>query len=179
MKKDFLLKSVFVSSFCLAGIIFGTQSLAAQQPAPSTAPPMNTNEEQVNDANIQLMRQDIRSERKKVVAANMPLTDTEATKFWPVYDRYISETIKVNDDRFALLKEYAKNYNTTTDEQADSFIKRWLSLDQDNTQLRLKYIPEFEKVISHKKTAMFFQIDRRVSMMIELQLASQVPLVKP
>jgi hypothetical protein len=26
---------------------------------------------------------------------------------------------------------------------------------------------------------MFFQIDRRVGMMIELQLASQVPLVKP
>jgi hypothetical protein len=57
--------------------------------------------------------------------------------------------------------------------------KRWLTLDQDNTQLRLKYIPEFERVISHKKTAVFFQIDRRVSMLIELQLASQVPLVKP
>jgi hypothetical protein len=54
-----------------------------------------------------------------------------------------------------------------------------MALDADNTQLRLKYVPEFEKVISPKKTAMFFQIDRRVSMLIELQLASQVPLVKP
>jgi len=85
----------------------------------------------------------------------------------------------VNDARFALIQEYAKNYDTATDEQADSFIKRWIAFDQDNTQLRLKYIPEFEKVISLKKTAMFFQIDRRVSMMIELQLAGQVPLVKP
>lgn len=156
--------------------------LIAQQSVPSAANSTTQQEqvqEQVNDANIQLMRQDIRSERKKVVAANMPLTETEATKFWPVYDRYISETIKVNDIRFALLKDYAKNYQTATEEQADSFIKRWLALDQDNTQLRLKYIPEFEKVISHKKTAMFFQIDRRVSMMIELQLASQVPLMQP
>jgi uncharacterized protein YutD len=96
-----------------------------------------------------------------------------------VYDQYIAETIKVNDARFALIQEYAKNYDTATDEQADSFIKRWIAFDQDNTQLRLKYIPEFEKVISLKKTAMFFQIDRRVSMMIELQLAGQVPLVKP
>jgi hypothetical protein len=85
----------------------------------------------------------------------------------------------VNDDRFALLKDYAQSYGATTEDQADNFIKRWLALDQDNTQLRLKYIPEFEKVITHKKTAMFFQIDRRVSMMIELQLADQVPLVKP
>jgi hypothetical protein len=66
-----------------------------------------------------------------------------------------------------------------TEEQARNFINRWLTLDGDNTQLRLKFVPEFEKVISPKKTAMFFQIDRRVAMMIELQLASQVPLVQP
>lgn len=174
------MKKNIAFQLCLATALFVAPTvLTAQQAAPSTASGTNMTEEQVNDANIQLMRQDIRSERKQVVAANMPLTDTEATKFWPVYDRYVAETIKVNDVRLALLKEYAKSFDTVTDEQADSFIKRWLALDQDNTELRLKYIPEFEKVISHKKAAMFFQIDRRISMMIELQLASQVPLVKP
>jgi hypothetical protein len=173
------MKTQIISIFAATFVVAATSLLSAQQAAPSAANPMNMTEEQVNDANIQLMREDIRSERKKVVAANMPLTETEATKFWPLYDRYIGDTIKVNDARFALLKEYAKNYQTGTEEQADSFIKQWLTFDQDNTQLRLKYVPEFEKVISHKKTAMFFQIDRRVSMMIELQLASQVPLVKP
>jgi hypothetical protein len=174
------LKKNIASSLCFAIAVFvATTVLSAQQATPSPASGKNMTEEQVIDANIQLMRQDIRSERKKVVAANLPLTEAEAVKFWPVYDRYIAETIKVNDVRFALLKEYAKNYDATTEQQADSFITRWLAFDQDNTQLRLKYVPEFEKVISHKKTAMFFQIDRRVSMLIELQLASQVPLVKP
>ena len=149
---------------------------AQQSTAPTTT--NNMTAEQVNDANVQLMREDIRSERKKIVAANMPLTEAEATKFWPLYDRYIGEAVKVNDVRYSLIKEYAQNYQSMTDPQADSFIKRWLALDRDNTELRLKYIPEFEKVISHKKTAMFFQIDRRIAMMIELQLASQVPLVK-
>lgn len=93
------------------------------------------------------MREDIRSERKKIVAANLPLTEAEAIKFWPVYDRYIAETVKVNDSRYALIKEYMQTRQTMTDAQADSFIKRWLALDGDNTQLRLKYIPEFEKVI--------------------------------
>jgi hypothetical protein len=160
-------------------VLVATSLLSAQQAAPAPASGMNPTEEQVNDANIQLMRQDIRSQRKKVVAANLPLTEAEATKFWPVYDQYIAQTIKVNDGRFALIKEYAKNYETMTDEEADSLIKRWLTFDQDLTQLRLQYIPEFEKVISRKKTATFFQIDRRVSMMIELQHAGQVPLVKP
>jgi len=175
-----LKKNIAFSLCFVTFVLAATGLLSAQQAAPSGANNnMNMTEEQVNDANIQLMREDIRSQRKKVVAANMPLTETEAMKFWPVYDRYIGETIKVNDDRFALLKEYAKNYNTATEEQADNFIKRWLAFDQQNTQLRIKYVPEFEKVISHKKTAMFFQIDRRVAMMIELQLASQAPLVKP
>jgi hypothetical protein len=62
--------------------------LSAQQAAPSAASgKKNMTAEQINDANIQLIRQDIRSDRKKVVAANMPLTGTEATKFWPVYNR--------------------------------------------------------------------------------------------
>jgi hypothetical protein len=163
-------------------------ALTAQQPtpAPSNKPQAapapgekNVTPEQVNAANIELLRQDIRAQRKKIVAANMPLTEEEATKFWPVYDRYIAETIKVNDRRYALIKEYAQSYATLTDAQADSFIKRWLELDRDNTELRLKYVPEFESVISHKKTALFFQIDRRLGMLIELQLASQVPLLTP
>lgn len=166
--------------FYVATSVLATSCLlSAQQPAVSQASAKTVNEEEVNEANIQLMRQDIRSERKKVVAANMPLTETEATKFWPVYDRYIGETIKVNDVRYALIKEYAQNYRNLSEDQADSYIKRWLALDNDNTQLRLKFVPEFEKVISRQKTAMFFQIDRRVGMMIELQLASQVPLVNP
>jgi hypothetical protein len=183
------LKRKIVFSLCLALPLLGlNQSLASQGPPTSSAtqgspsdskPETTPTAEQVRDANIQLMRADIRSERKKVVAANMPLTETEAVKFWPVYDRYIAETIKVNDARYALVKEYAQTHQTMTDAQANNFIKRWVALDGDNTQLRLKYIPEFEEVISPKKTAMFFQIDRRLGMMIELQLASQVPLVNP
>ncbi len=174
-------KNIFLATLLLAM----AASLGAQEPAASPAargqePTGQTvTREQANDANIQLMREDIRAERKKIVAANMPLTADEATKFWPLYDRYVGETIKINDARYALIKEYAQSYSNITDAQADSYIKRWVALDGDNTQLRLKYIPEFEKVISHKKTALFFQIDRRLSMMVELQLASQVPLVKP
>jgi len=172
---------------CLAGSLLAvSHSLFAQEPT-STPPEkptaaasgMSPTAEKANEANVQLMRENIRAERKKIVAANLPLTADEATKFWPLYDRYIGETIKVNDARYALLKEYAQNYSNMTQAQADDYIKRSLSLDRDNAQLRLKYVPEFESVISHKKTAMFFQIDHRLGMMIELQLASQVPLVKP
>ncbi|HKD82886.1 MAG TPA: hypothetical protein VKH81_24565 [Candidatus Angelobacter sp.] len=176
-------------TFFLVALMFAVATSAVgQEPAapangsaqePTSSANKQTAEEKADDANVQLMRKNIRAERKKIVAANMPLTEAEATKFWPLYERYVGETIKVNDARYALIKEYAQNYTNITDAQADSYIKRWVALDGDNTQLRIKYIPEFEKVISHKKTALFFQIDRRLSMMVELQLASQIPLIEP
>ena len=38
------------------------------------------------EKDLALLRRDIRAEKKKIIAANIPLTETEATKFWPVYE---------------------------------------------------------------------------------------------
>src|SRR5436190_22479528 len=65
----------------------------------------------ISDIEINLMRKDLRDQKKQIVAANLPLTGDEAAKFWPLYDAYTRETIKVNDQRYALVKEYAANYN--------------------------------------------------------------------
>ncbi len=170
MRKN--ISAVLSLSFVLA---ISTSIAYAQQAASER----KVSADQVADDTVQLMRQDIRSERKKIVAANLPLTETEAVKFWPAYDRYVVEHSKIYDIRYALLKEYAQNYNTMTEEQANSFIKRWTATEEQMAQLRLKWMPEFEKVISPKKTAMFYQIDRRLGLMVELQLSSQIPLVKP
>jgi len=133
----------------------------------------------ISDIEINLMRRDLRDQKKKIVAANMPLNGDEAAKFWPLYDAYIQETIKINDQRYALVKEYAVNYSTMTDEQAASYIRRWIGVDEAATKLRLNWIPKFEQLLGPKKAAIFFQIDRRTGMMIELQLSSQLPLVQP
>ena len=61
-------------------------------------------------------------ERKQLVAANLPLTDTEATKFWPIYDQYSAEVWKIGDARVALIKEYVQSYDTMTDAQANDFM---------------------------------------------------------
>ena len=131
-----------------------------------------------NAATRVMLRSDLRSNRKQVVAVNMKLTDAEAEKFWPTYEQYINELVKINNVKYALIKEYMQNSNIT-EEQADGLSKRWVEVDASVVQLRLKYIPIFRKALSAKGTAMFFQIDRRVQMMIDLQLASAIPLIQP
>ena len=132
----------------------------------------------VTDQDIQLLRQDLRSEKKQLVAANLILTDAEATKFWPVYDQYAAEMTKVGDQKYALIKDYAQNYGSLTDAQAKSLIDRSLALDESITQLRIKYVPIISSVLPGIKTATFFQIDRRITSLIDLQLGSQIPLVQ-
>lgn len=162
--------------FSIAALLFvGASTFSfAQNPAPEPKPA--TSEQLIEDS-IKMMRQDIRSAKKQIVAANMSFTDTEATKFWPVYDKYMGEVAKINDTRYALVKEYADKYGNMTDADASSFITRWLKVDTDTSNLRIKWVPEFEKVISPKKTALFFQIDRRTNLIVDLQLSSQVPLM--
>jgi hypothetical protein len=125
---------------------------------------------------IQMLRKDLRAKRRELTAANLKLTETEGERFWPVYDQYIKELIEINDKKFALIQDYAENYRTMTNDQALLFIRQWLDVDIASTQLRQKYVPIVAKVLDGKKTAAFFQLDRRIAMMIELQVASQIPL---
>ena len=137
----------------------------------------NAGSNTATETDIKLLREDIRSERKRLVAANMPLTETEATKFWPIYDQYAAEVTKLGDTRVALIKEYAQSYDTMTDAQANDLMNRSAAIDQQVSALLLKYVPIFERVISAKKTAKWYQIDRRLDLLINLELAASIPMV--
>ena len=127
---------------------------------------------------MSLLRNDFRSMKKQLMAANLTLTDDEATKFWPVYEQYSSELERINEARTTIILEHADEYATLTDERADSLIRRWLDADIAVAQLRRKYVPIMRKVLSGKEAATFFQLDRRISRMIDVQLTSRLPLVQ-
>jgi hypothetical protein len=169
VKKNFLAISM-AAIVTLTGISLGQTS---------SQTPSNNSAQSSVDQNIDLLRQDIRSHKKQIIAANLKLTDTEAEKFWPLYDQYTAELVKINDAKYAVIKEYAINYDTLTDDKALTLTRQLLDVDQQVAQLRIKYVPLVNKVISGKKTAFFFQMDRRLLMLIDLQLAEQIPMIQP
>jgi hypothetical protein len=142
------------------------------------APPNSSGQRSI-DQDVDLLRKDIRSQKKQIIAANMQLTDKEAEKFWPIFEEYTDELVKINNAKYDVIKEYATNYDTLTDEQGLALIRKLLGVDEQVAQLRLRYVPIFGRVVSGKKTALFFQLDRRLVMLIDLQLASQIPTVQP
>jgi hypothetical protein len=172
------LKKIIITALLLVGLgVAGSPIALAQNTSPQSAT-ADTTADAIADQQLTLLRKDIRSMRKQLVAANLTLTDVEATKFWQVYEQYSAETGSINDTRVAIIKEYAEDYGTLTDEQADNLIRRWLDTDIEQTKLRQRYVPIFRKVLPGKKAATFFQIDRRISTMIDLQLTSQLPLAQ-
>ena len=162
----------------LALLIVGSCLLSGTTARAQTTPQKESTTHVISNQDMDLLRKDLRSQRKQIIAANLQLTDTEATKFWPVYDQYTAELISINDRKFALIQEYADNWGKLTNEQSLSFIQQWLDLDIEIAQLRQKYVPIVNKTLEGKKAATFFQLDRRIAMMIELQVSSQMPLVQ-
>jgi hypothetical protein len=149
---------------------------APQKPAQSDSG-AGAQQNGITDEDIQMLRSDIRAQRKQITAENMTLTADEATKFWPIFDQYRQEAIKPNDERWAVIKDYAANYNTMTAAQANDYIRRANAVEEQLLALRMKYVPIFEKVISPQKTALWCQIDRRIDLLINLQLSAAIPMV--
>jgi hypothetical protein len=128
------------------------------------------------DEDIILLRQDLRDKKLQVIGQNMSLTDSEAARFWAVYRHYEHDVHEVNNQKYALLKQYAEMWATMTDQEALIYVRHWLEADGEAQALRLKYVPVVSQVLPGKKTATFFQLDRRLNMIIDLQLFSQIPL---
>src|SRR5260370_34217452 len=104
------------------------------------------------DDDIQMLKQDLKSQKKQIVAANMNFTDAEAEKFWPVYDRYAADLANIYDTKLALVEEYFENYKTMSGEEAENYIRRRAAVKESVMQLRLKYVPELRKVLSGRQT---------------------------
>ena len=116
--------------------------------------------------------------REETARGCQPAADRHGgNKFWPIYDQYSAEVWKIGDARVALIKEYVQSYDTMTDAQANDFMDRSAAIDQEFLALLTKYVPIFEKVISPKKTARWYQIDRRLNLLINVQLAANIPML--
>ena len=167
------MKKLFALFLIAAGLM-----LCGAMAVSQTISPQESSSRTIKSQDLDLLRKDLRAMRKQLIAQNLRLTEAEATNFWPVYDQYIKELITINDRKFAVIQDYADNFGKMTNDQSLLFIRQWLDQDIAQTQLRQKYVPIVAKVLDGKKTATFFQLDRRIAMMLELQVASQMPLVQ-
>lgn len=131
----------------------------------------------LSDQDIKLLREDVQSIKDDVIRDTMMFTSKEDAAFWPVYREYAKEQHSIAEKRLALITEYAQNIDKLDDAQASALTQRLFRIEDDSQALRKQYFSRFEKALGPKRAAKFYQVDNRLSMVVNLQLASQIPLI--
>jgi hypothetical protein len=131
----------------------------------------------LTDAEIQLARSNVQADKNDIIAHTMQFTEAESKAFWPVYADYAREQQTIGNDRVQLIKDYAQNYDSIDAAKAKDMVQRMIAIDSKTGQVRESYWPKFEKAIGAKRAAKFYQVDNRLSMLVNLQLASEIPLI--
>jgi hypothetical protein len=127
---------------------------------------------------IELMKSDLKTEKKAVLTEAMGFTEEESVAFWPIYREYELEADKLADQRLALIKEYGTSYDNLTDEKADELIKRSFKLAEERMKLKKKYYDKLKKVMSTVTAAKFVQVENQIQMLMDVEIASALPLIE-
>jgi hypothetical protein len=154
----------------------------AQQPSKSDAPTKNDQATDDQEKNLQtyvdLLRSDVKAEKVQILSVMMSLSPDQASTFWPIYKNYDADLTKLGDEKLALIKDYAANYDSMTDAKADELVERSFTLGSDRNALLKQTYEQVKNKIGAREAARFVQIENQLLMIIDLQIASQLPAVK-
>jgi len=126
---------------------------------------------------IEVARSTVAADRQAVVVSTMQLTEAEGKDFWPLYHDYRVEMDKITDDLMALVLKYAKVYPNVSEDHAKEWLKEYTGLQRKQVDKRTAYLKKFSKILPAAKALRFAQVETRLDLLAQLQLAAQVPLV--
>jgi hypothetical protein len=156
---------LFSLPLCLFLLVGWASSAFAQGPG-----------DNVNDF-LDLAASEIRERTREIVSGSMNLTADEGKAFWPLYRKYEYESILITDEMIALIKDYEASLSTLDDAKAKELADRLFTLDEKVVQLNIKYFEEFSAVLPAKRVLQFFQLARRIDTLVDLRIASIVPMI--
>lgn len=154
MKKLLVLQILFIASFTFAQI------------------------DSFDSSYIERLKKDVDVTSKEIVGENLKLTGEEAKIFWPLYDEYMSARNPIIDHRIEIVAEYMKNYSSMDDKTAKDLINKSLKSYRDLLDVKEKYINKMYEHLPAPLVGKYFQIDNRLSALLDLIRMSSIPLIQ-
>ena len=133
--------------------------------------------QQITDQ-IEVTRSVAEAERKLIVSKNLKLTEAESEAFWPVYNEYREDIRKVTDKRVALIRKFASEFDTLDDDRAEGLMKDYLDFQEEHVKTRRSHVKKFSKVLPPRKMFRFYQIDGKLNVIVDFELARSIPLIQ-
>ncbi len=128
---------------------------------------------------IEIARQDIRTGKMGMIASAMDLTREQQEKFWPLYRQYADEQEKLLDKRIAMLQDFVGNYDTMSDEAANSIAEQSFAIQRARTDRRERYFVKMSEILGPVMAARFIQVDSQISTLMDFELMRSTPLIQP
>jgi glutamine amidotransferase-like uncharacterized protein len=133
---------------------------------------------QTADDYLEVLRTALKTEKKAAIAQVMALTEQEGQVFWPLYNEYDAEVYKIQTKRVEIIKDFAENFETMTDEKADELLTASIDYKQELITLTKKYYKKFKGILPAGKAAKFFQAENKIATLVDCELALEIPMVE-
>jgi hypothetical protein len=163
---------LLIPLICVLLAMAGSPAFAQKKPTPGDTQKANIK------AYVELLRKDLKKDKVSILTEMMELSPEEAAKFWPEYNAYDKELTKLGDERVAFIRMYAENYGSLSDEKVTQIATGLLDLEIRRVQLRKQYFQTMSKALSAKLAARFVQIESQIEKLVDLQIASSLPIVE-
>jgi len=176
----FLNHIVFLETFLLLMLVatpgFAQTQTQTTEKKAAASPEADAQEKNLQ-AYIDLLRTNVRQQKAEIMGAVMLLSADDAAKFWPIYTEYDAELTKLNNQRVENIKEYARNYTQMTDEKANELIQKSLAYQKQRSELFARTYDRVKQAVGGVTAARFAQVENQLLLIIDLQIASSLPIV--
>jgi hypothetical protein len=115
-----------------------------------------------------------------LISGVMKLSDEEAEIFWPLYYEYELELFDIGDRRVELIERFiaAHQSKVLNDLEARKMAAEWFKQGTARLGLLKKYHKLIGNELSMLHAIQFLQIEHRVNTVIDLMIASELPLFR-
>jgi hypothetical protein len=127
---------------------------------------------------LDLVRTEVNFEKRALVAEAMDIPSSQSIEFWNTYSNFETEIDRLGDQRIANIKKFADNFENMSDKVADEIAGTYFTTHQGRYKVYKKYYKKFSKTIGSKKAVRFYQIMDQIQLLIDIQIASEEPLIE-
>ncbi len=126
---------------------------------------------------LEMSREVLKVEKKAAIADVMQLTEIESQPFWNLYNDFQAKLYTIQNKRIAIIKDFAENYESLSNDQADELLVNHLKYQTELLKLKKSYYKKFKKILPAGKAARFFQAENKIETLIDAQLALDIPMM--
>jgi hypothetical protein len=130
---------------------------------------------------MQALRAAVKADKKALVAATLALTPVEATKFWPLYDRYQATLDMINRRRNVALEGLIAQDKPLSDLYAKNLANELIATDEAEIKARRTLQNRLTGIMAPlpaKKAARYLQLEFDIRAVLAYDIAAAIPLVK-